>query len=199
MRDVPYSTDPQAWEFKPGHRVGGLATIEQCEEALLIIDMDRDKILAQIGEHEADPGSRAPGWRTRAEGALRWKGRMKNAVHKRARELQREAKDVSATVVSAIAAHKAAVLADEANFDDDCQPISQEAADVSMAIEIAAFQEFVLAPCATEADVQAKVHYLLNGNVGVRTPLLDCLSYEEYAPHGVDLAEAFLRSLVVAS
>jgi hypothetical protein len=94
----------------------------------------------------------------------------------------------------AIAAHRAAVEVDEASFDANCKPISKKLAAATWADEIAAFKAFAAAPCQTADDVQRKLSYILNGSVGVRTSLIECLTEEAYG--GDKALEAFLRSLV---
>lgn len=101
------------------------------------------------------------------------------------------------TIQDIIAAHRTALLADEASFDDACLAISDELAERTGAAERAAYFEFVRAPCQTAGDVQAKLDYILNGSVGVRETLLQCL-----APDGACFEdwflEPFLRSLAIS-
>lgn len=98
------------------------------------------------------------------------------------------------TIADLIAAHRAAVAADEANFTDDGQPIDEAAADASQAIEIEAFRELVRVPCLSLDDVMEKSSYLLNGNVGQRTPMIECLTEPIYAD--ADLTAALLTSFL---
>lgn len=78
----PYQpiTDPLDFEIEPGRRVRDLSTPEECASATLRLEMDMESILAQIGRAEADPDRVEPGWRTRAQTALRWKKRIRKAV-----------------------------------------------------------------------------------------------------------------------
>lgn len=100
------------------------------------------------------------------------------------------------TVTDIIAAHRAALLEDEASYTDDCLAISDELVERTGAAELTAYTEFVRAPCQTAEDVQAKLDYILNGSVGVRETLLQCL-----APDGACFEDwllvPFLRSLVI--
>lgn len=103
----------------------------------------------------------------------------------------------SAAVTDIIAAHRAALLEDEASFSDDGLAISDELVERTGAAEQAAYLAFVHAPCQTANDVQAKLDYILNGSVGVRETLLQCLAqdgecFEDW------LLEPFLRSLLLA-
>ena len=69
-------------------------------------------------------------------------------------------------IAALIEAHRQAVIADEANFTDDCVPIDEAAAEASQAVEIQAFQAFVRAKCSTHDEVQAKLGYILHGSIG---------------------------------
>lgn len=75
------SFDPLDLEVAPGLRVRDLSSRAQCDEAMLRIAMDMESIVAQIGRAEEDPTLAAPGWRTKAQSAIRWKKRTKAAVH----------------------------------------------------------------------------------------------------------------------
>lgn len=99
-------------------------------------------------------------------------------------------------ILQAIAAHREAIHADEASYDDDGCPVSRELADRTGAVESAAFQSLATAPCHSHADVQAKVHYLLTGSVGMRTPLIECFGYDEYG--GDAVIYQFVVSLLLA-
>ncbi|MCK8779059.1 hypothetical protein M0654_03575 [Rhizobium sp. NTR19] len=98
-------------------------------------------------------------------------------------------------VKAAIKAHQKAVLADEGSFDDHHNPVSEELAEQTGAAEVAAFKVMATAPCSTHDEVQAKLRYVLDGSVGVRTPIIECLGDEEYGAW--EGFEAFLRSLVL--
>ncbi|WP_337183825.1 hypothetical protein [Shinella sp.] len=92
-----------------------------------------------------------------------------------------------------IIAHHAAVLVDEESFDaDGFLIIDVTVAEKNAADERAAFIEFVLAPCTSPDEVQAKLRYLLDGTVGERDTHLDCL-----IDYGDTLLETLLRSLVL--
>lgn len=73
--------DPLDLEVAPDVKVRDLKSRAECTEAMLRIDMDMESIQAQIGRAEADPTLAAPGWRTKAQSAIRWKKRIKTAVH----------------------------------------------------------------------------------------------------------------------
>lgn len=75
------AVDPMDLEIEPGGmRVRDLASAEQCAAAMMKIDMEIESILAQIARAEADPDRARPGWRTRAQGAIRWKKRTRHAI-----------------------------------------------------------------------------------------------------------------------
>ncbi len=98
-------------------------------------------------------------------------------------------------VLHAIETHRAALLADEASFDEHGQPVDLVLVDQTGTAGIAAYDAFIKAPCTSVEDIQAKLDYLLNGSVGVRKTLLDCLTAEEYG--GFDGQKVFLRSLIL--
>jgi len=102
--------------------------------------------------------------------------------------------EIHITLTDLIEAHRAAVMADEANFTDDCVPIDEAASQASGNAELEAYIALVDAKCVSAEDVQAKLGYFLNGSVGVRSTLLECLF-----DYGDDLHERFLKSLMVAS
>lgn len=95
----------------------------------------------------------------------------------------------------AIKQHREAVLADEASFDDHHNPIDDMPAERTGADEVAAFRVLTNIPCMSSSDVQAKLDYVLNGSIGIRQPMLECLGDEEYGAW--DGFEAFLRSLLL--
>jgi hypothetical protein len=99
------------------------------------------------------------------------------------------------TVEEAIQSHREAVLVDEASYGDDFEPISTEVAERSGEAEEAAFKAMALIPCTSPEDVQAKISYVLNGSVGVRQEIVQCLGDESYG--GWDVFEGFLRSLTL--
>lgn len=108
--------------------------------------------------------------------------------------------DNTSAIKTLIETHRSAVMADEANFDDDGNPIDAEAAEATLEAEQNAFRDLVQASCSNADDVQLKLDYFLNGSVGVRTPLLDCLIDESYCGGDEDepnLVLPLLRSLVV--
>ncbi|MGN6549256.1 MAG: hypothetical protein ACTHJ3_05115 [Pararhizobium sp.] len=73
-------TDPLDLEVEPGFRVRDLASKDECDAAVLQIDMAIERILAQIGHAEASEEPSPPGWRTRAQSAIRWKKRVRQTV-----------------------------------------------------------------------------------------------------------------------
>ncbi len=105
------------------------------------------------------------------------------------------------SVVAAIAAHRSAVAADEAMFNDDGDLlVSPAEVDASEAVCNAAFVAMLAQPCVSIDDVRAKAEYLLTENVGERCPILwDLTGFDDGA--GDTYAEdgnlmTFLRSLV---
>lgn len=103
-------------------------------------------------------------------------------------------------ILHLIEAHRAAVIADEANFDDDGAPIDEAKAADSGTREADAFKLLVREQCTSAADVQVKLSYFLDGTIGQRSSLLDYLFEESHGAHPYLTApplEAFLRSLVV--
>lgn len=69
--------DLEVW---PGKTVRQLASRGECQQALFRLEMDMADITAQIARDEAEPGLHPPGWRTRAQNAMRWKKRVKTAI-----------------------------------------------------------------------------------------------------------------------
>lgn len=98
------------------------------------------------------------------------------------------------TVQQAINLHLLQVEIDEASFDENGNPKDEALARATGAAEVFAFKDFVAVECRNEADVQAKVEYVLNGTIGQRTPLIECLFEEEYG--GIATQALFLRSLL---
>lgn len=96
------------------------------------------------------------------------------------------------TVTDIIAAHRTALLEDVASYIFDGLAISEERAAHTGAAKLAAYTAFVRVQCQTADDVQAKLDYILNGLIGIRNTLLDCLI--DYGDH---LGGRFLRSLMV--
>lgn len=99
---------------------------------------------------------------------------------------------VSLGVTAAIIVHKAAVLADEAMFDADGNCLDAVAVLDTEAAEALAFKVMVEAPCSSPADIAAKVDYMLNGTVGIRSSLIDYLT--EYSGGDSDLTRRLLQS-----
>lgn len=83
MNGSPFTAaaDPLDLEIEPGLRVRDLPTREECTAAVMRIDMEIDGIIAQIADAEANPSRRSPGWRTRAQSAIRWKKRVRAAIN----------------------------------------------------------------------------------------------------------------------
>lgn len=104
-------------------------------------------------------------------------------------------------VEQAIAAHKAAVLADEADFTDDGIALDEIAADASGTDEAVAFSRFIDAPCVFASDVQAKIGYILAPAVGNREANINRLTGGDgehwTSDTGPEFLVAFMRSLVV--
>jgi len=99
-------------------------------------------------------------------------------------------------VIRTIKAHKVAVAEDEAAYGDDHEPIDEARAECTGRIESALFQAMAISPCLSHDDVQAKIHYLVTGSVGVRTTLIECFGFDEYG--GDDVIAGFVKSLLVA-
>jgi len=95
-------------------------------------------------------------------------------------------------VAAAIVVHKAAVMADEAMFDDLGKCLDANGVRHTQANEASAFIAMVDAPCVSGADVAVKVDYLINGTVGNRSSLIDYLT--EYGDGGDDLTRRLLKS-----
>jgi hypothetical protein len=100
-------------------------------------------------------------------------------------------------ILHLIEAHRAAIIADEANFDDDGNPLDAEAAERSLEVEQAAYCDLIRAQCASADDVQAKLLYLLTGSVGMRSTLIECLTHDAYC--NGDLADENLTLKLLAS
>lgn len=96
-----------------------------------------------------------------------------------------------------IEAHKLAVAADEAMFDDDGNCIDATGADGTEQSERQAFIALVDAPCHSSEEMAAKVDYFLNGTIGERSTLIEYLT--EYGDGSNDLHRRLLQSLVVKS
>jgi hypothetical protein len=72
--------DPLDLEIEPGIPVRSLKTRAECDAALMRIENDAARIRAQIARAEEDPDGVRPGWRTRAQGAMRWKKLTAKAI-----------------------------------------------------------------------------------------------------------------------
>jgi hypothetical protein len=81
--------EPLDLEVVPGIKVRDLATRKECDDALMRLSLDMESIQAQIARAEEDPSTVLPGWRTRAQSAIRWKKRIKAAITARALTLRR--------------------------------------------------------------------------------------------------------------
>lgn len=79
---------PLDLEVSPGIRVRDLKSRTECADAMFRIELDMESIQAQIGRAEADPALAAPGWRTKAQSAIRWKKRIKAAIYNYAASLE---------------------------------------------------------------------------------------------------------------
>lgn len=100
------------------------------------------------------------------------------------------------TVTQAILEHRAAVQVDEQSYDSDCNAILQSLADATGHVEAEAFIALAKAPCADDAEVQVKLAYFLNEQIGERSLPVECLGHEEYG--GFEVFEEFVRSLVLS-
>jgi hypothetical protein len=101
------------------------------------------------------------------------------------------------TVQAAIQLHLQQVVIDEASFDQNGNAVDEGMACATCAAEIFAFKDFVAVPCRDEADVLAKINYVINGTVGDRDTVLRCLHNEDYA--GLATQDTFTRSLMVGA
>ncbi|ODT80616.1 MAG: hypothetical protein ABS76_15675 [Pelagibacterium sp. SCN 64-44] len=94
MHEKPIGAfDAMALLVREGVTVRDLKTWEECQQAITDIDMQIESMLSQISRAEADPtsGMNKPGWRSRVQGAIRWKKRTRKAVNVRLAELSRPA------------------------------------------------------------------------------------------------------------
>lgn len=68
---------------REGVTVRDLKTREECAQAIVDIDMQIEGMLSQISRVEANPDSNLnkPGWRSKVQGAIRWKKRARKAVN----------------------------------------------------------------------------------------------------------------------
>lgn len=73
-------TEPFDLEVEPGKTVRQLTNRIECQQALFKLDLDMASIQAQIAAAEAAPDTVEPGWRTRAQSAIRWKKRTRIAI-----------------------------------------------------------------------------------------------------------------------
>lgn len=99
------------------------------------------------------------------------------------------------TITQAMLEHRAAVLIDEQSYDNDCNAILQSLAEATGKVEAEAFITLAKAPCADDAEVQVKLSYFLNEQIGERSLPVDCLGHEEYG--GFEVFEQFIRSLLL--
>lgn len=102
-----------------------------------------------------------------------------------------------AQALELIAAHKAAVLADEAMFDGDGNCLDVAGAAATEQSEKQAFIALVDAPCRSSEEVSAKIDYFLNGTIGERSTLIEYLT--AYGEDLEDLHRRLLQSLVIKS
>ena len=81
MRTLPQApTDPLDLEIEPGMSVRSLKTQGECTAALMRLENETAIIRAQIARAEENPDGARPGWRTRAQGAMRWKKLTAKAI-----------------------------------------------------------------------------------------------------------------------
>ncbi len=81
MRSIPQApADPLDLEIEPGMPVRFLKTQGECTAALMRLENETAIIRAQIARAEENPEGVRPGWRTRAQGALRWKKLTAKAI-----------------------------------------------------------------------------------------------------------------------
>ncbi|MEP9370489.1 hypothetical protein [Mesorhizobium sp. KR1-2] len=81
-------TDPLDLIVEGDMCVRDLRTREECDAEVLKLEMEIESIIAQIAESETDPARRGPGWRTRAQSAIRWKKRVRSAIKNHAATLR---------------------------------------------------------------------------------------------------------------
>jgi hypothetical protein len=87
---MPYSlgntiatANPGALEIEPGTTVADLKSREECERARFLLETAIDSIMSQINRSEEEIAAGnppEPGWRTRAQNAIRWKRRTIRAI-----------------------------------------------------------------------------------------------------------------------
>lgn len=85
MHEKPIGAfDAMGLIVREGVAVRDLKTREECVQAVVDIDMQIEGMLSQISRVEADPehSLNRPGWRSKVQGAIRWKKRAKAAVNK---------------------------------------------------------------------------------------------------------------------
>jgi hypothetical protein len=99
-----------------------------------------------------------------------------------------------ATIADLIEAHRQAVAVDESTFNEDGTSNNKQMSVITFAAEAGFFRNLVKAPCRTDEEVQAKIDYFLNGDVGDRETLLNNLLSDEYALDD-NLLREFLQSL----
>lgn len=87
--------DPLELEIVPGQKVRDLTTRTECGRALAQVDMQIESILSQIGRSEAEPDTipHKPGWRSKAQAAIRWRKRTRAAIHRHMHSLPYPAGD----------------------------------------------------------------------------------------------------------
>lgn len=79
--------NPDEIEIEPGTRIRDLTDIASCQRAVDRLECEIGSIAAQIGRAEENPGTSAPGWRTRAQNAQRWKKRAIKIINVKMREM----------------------------------------------------------------------------------------------------------------
>lgn len=105
------------------------------------------------------------------------------------------------TIVELIEAHRAAVVADEANFDDDGNCLNGDLAELTLGACNETLRALIEAPCRTPADVAAKIEYFATAKnrdfYDVMSEVIDMMFPE--GGNIIDGARRLLKSLVIVA
>jgi len=80
IRHLAAPADPLDLEIDPGVPVRSLKSPRDCTAALMRLENDMAIIRSQIANAEENPEDVRPGWRTRAQSAMRWKKLTAKAI-----------------------------------------------------------------------------------------------------------------------
>lgn len=84
------TANPGALEIEPGTTVADLKTRDECDRARFLLETTIDNIMSQITRSEEEIAAGhppEPGWRARAQNAIRWKRRTIKAINDRVSRL----------------------------------------------------------------------------------------------------------------